>query len=121
MSEVDSSDPQPDGLDCKLLPHQKQGLAWLRDREKGRKRGGILADDMGLGKTIQMLALILANPPTTKPKTTLIVAPVALLDQWKEEILEKSDAGLRVYIHHGPNRTKGELRRAGPTVRVHGG
>ena len=41
---------------CKLLPHQKEGLAWLISREAGkrsggtRKTGGILADDMGLGK-----------------------------------------------------------------------
>lgn len=35
---------------CKLLKHQVEGVAWLKSREKGKKRGGILADDMGLGK-----------------------------------------------------------------------
>ena len=31
----------------KLHPHQIVGRAWMKDREQGKKRGGILADDMG--------------------------------------------------------------------------
>jgi hypothetical protein len=31
----------------KLLPHQIVGRAWMKDRETGKKAGGILADDMG--------------------------------------------------------------------------
>lgn len=45
MADVDTSDPPPKELDCTLLAHQKLGLHWLKDREKGKKRGGILADD----------------------------------------------------------------------------
>ena len=30
-----------------LLPHQVIGRNWMRDRETGKKTGGILADDMG--------------------------------------------------------------------------
>jgi SNF2 family DNA or RNA helicase len=49
--------------------------------------GGILADDMGLGKTVQAIALMLAHPaPATDRRPNLIVAPVALLQQWKREI-----------------------------------
>merc|ERR1712065_126826 len=42
-----------------LLPYQREGLGFLRmrEREKG-VRGGVLADEMGMGKTLQMLALI---------------------------------------------------------------
>ncbi|GAA6015721.1 hypothetical protein JCM10207_008774 [Rhodosporidiobolus poonsookiae] len=107
MEGVDMTDTAIDGLKVTLLAHQVQGVQWLRDREKGKKRGGILADDMGLGKTIQLLALILANPSDRKAcrsKTTLVVCPVALMEQWKSEIQTKSDGRLRVLIHHGPGR-----------------
>jgi hypothetical protein len=30
-----------------LLPHQVLGRIWMRERETGKKTGGILADDMG--------------------------------------------------------------------------
>ncbi|GAA5878782.1 hypothetical protein JCM1840_007244 [Sporobolomyces johnsonii] len=107
MSNVDTSEALPAGLKCQLLPHQILGLHWLKDREKGKKRGGILGDDMGLGKTVQMIALMLANPSdrkTVKSKTTLIVCPVALMQQWKDEIQNKTDGSLRVLIHHGSGR-----------------
>lgn len=94
--------------------------------------GGILADDMGLGKTVQAIALMLKN---RKPeddehiekesnqekidghsarrtrrvsKTTLVVAPLALIKQWEGEILDKVEKThkLRVCVYHGTNRTK---------------
>jgi SNF2 family DNA or RNA helicase len=36
----------PDDLSVKLLKHQVQGVQWMKSREKGKKRGGILADDV---------------------------------------------------------------------------
>lgn len=39
-------------------------------------------------------------------KTTLIVAPLALLNQWKAEIEEKTGDRMTVYIYHGSNKTK---------------
>jgi SNF2 family DNA or RNA helicase len=50
-------------------------------------RGALLADDMGLGKTIQLLTFIAAcleDDPGMDP--VLVVAPVALLENWQEEI-----------------------------------
>ncbi|KAJ3156294.1 hypothetical protein HK101_001498 [Irineochytrium annulatum] len=98
----------------KLYEYQLEGLAWMIRMEREKFKGGILADDMGLGKTIQTIALISENPPPPEQriKGTLIVCPVGLMRQWKNEIEEKAD-GLRVLIYHGPNRTqsKFELRK----------
>jgi len=67
---------------------------------------------MGLGKTIQTLALIITRPRKLEEgqkyfeigcsKATLLVVPLALADQWRREIVEKTQ--LRVYVHHGPKR-----------------
>ena len=57
--------------------------------------GGILADEMGLGKTIEILALIHSNrfkpPEDTEQdlplsRATLIVCPMNLMTQWREEV-----------------------------------
>lgn len=59
---------------------------------------------MGLGKTVQAMALILAHPSNDpKHKTTLIVAPLALLRQWEQEILTKVKPRykLNTIVFHG--------------------
>jgi hypothetical protein len=47
--EVDMSQAIVDGFKdgVKLLPHQVLGRVWMKERETGKKTGGILADDMG--------------------------------------------------------------------------
>lgn len=59
---------------------------------------------MGLGKTIEALALIIAHrAPDAEPKTTLIVAPLALLKQWDREIADKIRPAykLSTFLYHG--------------------
>ncbi|KAL4780602.1 SNF2 family N-terminal domain-containing protein [Aspergillus varians] len=98
----------PEALKYTLLDHQKLGLAWMKSKEECDQKGGILADDMGLGKTIQAIALMVSRPPPTESerKTTLIIAPVALMQQWKAEIQRMLRPGhqLSVYILHGEKR-----------------
>ncbi|KAH0565486.1 hypothetical protein GP486_001111 [Trichoglossum hirsutum] len=117
--EEDGDDGTVVGLNVKLLPHQVQGVQWMREKERGKPKGGILADDMGLGKTLQSIALVLTNPLKSSPpsdkdksgtpaKSTLVVAPLALIKQWEKEIKDRVSGShrLRVCVHHGPNRTK---------------
>ncbi|KAG8689275.1 hypothetical protein FRC09_012490, partial [Ceratobasidium sp. 395] len=94
-----------------LMPHQIQGRAWMRERETGKKCGGILADDMGLGKTIQTLTRVVEGKPTEEDIDagytggTLIVCPVGLIAQWESEI-KKMCVRVKTISHHGPSRAK---------------
>ncbi|WVF72421.1 hypothetical protein IAT40_007236 [Kwoniella sp. CBS 6097] len=97
------------GLRIQLMPHQVLGVDFMLKQEKNKKHlGGINGDAMGLGKTVQSIALLAANPSQDpKIKTTLIIAPLALLTQWKSEIESKCTPGLlRVLIYHGQKRPK---------------
>ncbi|KLO16506.1 hypothetical protein SCHPADRAFT_823117 [Schizopora paradoxa] len=79
--------------------------------------GGILAEEPGLGKTVESIALIMLNPATDRDpskshwnedqkltvkeiKTTLIVTPTSLAQQWADEIRMHAPT-LKVYIYDG--------------------
>ncbi|KAJ3021634.1 DNA helicase rad5 [Thoreauomyces humboldtii] len=96
-------------------------------------RGGILADEMGLGKTIETLALIHSNRPSAgdmddhaadaynfnkkfnakldnvqlpATRSTLIVCPVSLIAQWRDEVVTRFRANaLTCALHYGSERT----------------
>ncbi|KAL3467363.1 SNF2 family N-terminal domain-containing protein [Aspergillus heterothallicus] len=148
--EDEDDDGTVEGLNVKLLPHQRQGVNWMCEKEIGSQKlkgeakgvlpkGGILADDMGLGKTVQAIALMLTNQkpkdgsrrrpamfeydedsdddneekesrklPPGLSKSTLVVAPLALIKQWESEIKTKVEAPmkLRVLVYHGNARAK---------------
>ena len=91
--------------------HQKEGIRWMFEKEMSVDkvsltveseqidipRGGLLADEMGLGKTIQFIGLMCFNP-----QDTLIVVPLALLNQWEREIMRIS--GHRPFVYHGAKK-----------------
>ncbi|CAI5724694.1 unnamed protein product [Peronospora destructor] len=83
--------------------------------------GGILADNMGMGKTMMMLSLIAYqkhigeetstndNFPTQAKREatgkTLVVCPLSLLHQWKNEALERFLPNtLSVHVYYGDDR-----------------
>jgi SNF2 family DNA or RNA helicase len=85
-------------------PYQTEGLEWCLSNELcenpvGNIRGGFIADEMGLGKTILMIGTFLCN---LLPKT-LIVLPVALIEQWYTEIYRTT--GHKAVIYHGTNKS----------------
>ncbi len=76
--------------DVQLLPHQQEGLKWLQSLWINGAKGALLADDMGLGKTLQALSFMawiqeLMDKGLYSTKPMLIIAPVSLLENWKEE------------------------------------
>lgn len=89
-------------LDATLYPYQRTGLSWLTFMSQ-RTRGCILGDEMGLGKTLQVIALLLARHEAGYG-TSLVVAPVSLLENWRRE-LERFAPTLRVLVHHGSGRS----------------
>ncbi len=89
------------GLNAKLFAYQARGVGWMQETIS-RTGGLILADEMGLGKTLQIIALLVASPPSfTFP--ALIVCPTSLIANWVREI-ERFAASLAVVVHRGPYR-----------------
>ncbi|HKK99299.1 MAG TPA: DEAD/DEAH box helicase [Desulfotignum sp.] len=71
----------PNTLRGTLRDYQITGFNWLC-RLAHWNVGACLADDMGLGKTVQSLAAILVH---ASKGPTLVVAPLSVMNNWKEE------------------------------------
>lgn len=112
----------PESLRYPLYPHQQLALKWMMTCEEKKNKGGILADDMGLGKTISTLSLIMSNQSLDRNKTTLIIAPVALVRQWEIEIAKKVKAvnRLSVFMLHGKNSTYDEMKNYDVVLTTYG-
>lgn len=87
----------------KLLPHQEEGLAWAQQLWENNYLGGLLADDMGLGKTLQVLCFLEWHHANhhlreSQGRPYLIVAPIALLENWAAEYPKFFDRGSLEFI-----------------------
>jgi len=74
----------------KLLHHQLEGIKRMQELYIGGFHGVLLGDDMGLGKTLQTLVFLawrteLEKKYGNKVDPILIVAPVSLIENWKDE------------------------------------
>ncbi|PPK93733.1 SNF2 family DNA or RNA helicase [Kineococcus xinjiangensis] len=101
--------PAPSALAATLRPYQRRGLSWLAFMDR-LGLGAVLADDMGLGKTVQVLALLLHERElhgAQRPGPTLLVCPMSLVGNWAREAARFAPS-LRVVVHHGGGRARGE-------------
>jgi SNF2 family DNA or RNA helicase len=89
------------GLHATLFGYQAAGVAWMHDT-LSHTGGLILADEMGLGKTIQIISLLLLDPPTEKAPA-LIICPTSLITNWRREIFNFAPK-LSILIHRGVHR-----------------
>ncbi|MCZ6804786.1 MAG: SNF2-related protein [Proteobacteria bacterium] len=120
--------------------YQERGVRWLLGlschtfdlkREDLSKFGSLLADDMGLGKTYMSLVavneyLIQGKGRQMEEKPVLVVAPLSLLENWKDEVemtyketpfndivILQADADLKKYKVQGSGNETSQRRDAG--------
>ncbi|XP_070808223.1 uncharacterized protein [Pituophis catenifer annectens] len=89
----------------KLFDYQREGVAFLYQLYRNRRKGGILADDMGLGKTIQVIAFLSGMFDAKLIRSVLLILPASLLNNWVKEFA-KWTPGLRVKVFHGSNKAE---------------
>jgi SNF2 family DNA or RNA helicase len=64
---------------------------------------------MGMGKTIQAIALLLREREQAQEPIppSLVICPTSVVGNWKREVI-RFGPGLRVMVHHGNERARGE-------------
>src|SRR5208282_1521 len=69
----------------RLYPFQQQAVEFVLGND-GR---ACIFDEMGLGKTISATAALIELVAARKARRAIIVAPNAVLEQWRDEMIEK--------------------------------
>jgi superfamily II DNA or RNA helicase/tRNA A-37 threonylcarbamoyl transferase component Bud32 len=70
------------------LPHQIEAARDVLRHKRGR---ALLADEVGLGKTIEALIILEEYRQRGLVKRALILTPPTLMEQWRDEIVQKID------------------------------
>lgn len=97
----------PATVQAQLREYQRRGVDWLYFMSRNNL-GAVLADDMGLGKTLQLLTLLAVEAGAgVRTGPTLVVAPTSVVGNWAREA-GRFTPGMRVVVHHGTDRLKGE-------------
>ena len=106
----------PAGLQATMRPYQQKGFEWMVLLSR-IGAGACLADDMGLGKTLQTIAFLLHSYKENSKARFLILAPLSLVYNWKDE-LAKFAPELSVYVFHQNNRNIPDYLHAGTNVMI---
>ena len=91
--------PHEPYVQASLRAYQVDGVNWLL-KQYALGTGGILGDEMGLGKTIQTLAFLSRLKAAGLPGPHLVVTPLAVLQNWANE-LKRFTPGLSFVKIHG--------------------
>ena len=92
----------PGTIKATLRPYQQKGFEWMVLMSK-IGAGACLADDMGLGKTLQTITFLEHTLSKDKRAKCIIVAPLSLVFNWRQEI-EKFAPHQSTYVFHQGNR-----------------
>ncbi|XP_077202353.1 chromodomain-helicase-DNA-binding protein 1-like isoform X2 [Paroedura picta] len=91
-----------------LRAYQLEGVNWLVHCY-GAQHGCILGDEMGLGKTCQTISLLVVLWGKLQKRPFLILCPLSVLNNWKEE-LEKFSPGLSFVVYAGDKEERATLQ-----------
>ncbi|KAM7127436.1 chromodomain-helicase-DNA-binding protein 1-like [Ciconia maguari] len=94
----------------KLRPYQIEGVNWLVQCYEVQ-HGCILGDEMGLGKTCQTISLLLyLTKKLTNKDRFLILCPLSVLSNWKEE-LERFAPSISFVTYIGSKEERPKLQQ----------
>lgn len=103
IAQAASTTPKlPKNLNASLRDYQEEGFEWMM-RLASWGAGAVLADDMGLGKTIQAISVLLSR---AQSGAQIVVAPAALLINWKNEINRFAPSLKPVVLNFETNRAE---------------
>ncbi|KAJ7579840.1 SNF2 family N-terminal domain-containing protein [Mycena floridula] len=76
----------------------------MLNKESSKDKGGLLADDMGLGKVRDLYLMLLNRPNPRRP--TLIIMPLTIIYQWKDEVEDKANNTLKCGVYHASSKQR---------------